>query len=292
MRNVQQGDSVAKDMVLARLRGDDYVAKVNQAKSQLTQAQASFQKAKLDFNRATNLFEAQSLTKSDYDEAKARFEETQAGVTGARAQLSEAETALRDCALKAPMDGVLIQRNIEVGTLVGPGTVGFVLADVSWVKAVFGVPDLMLKNLKLGSSIAITTESFPGVDFHGQITAISPAADPKSRVFDIEITIPNPRNQLKPGMIASLMVPGEEPSKPVAVVSLAAIVGPKDASTGYSIYVVEEQNGKQIAYLRRVMLGEVYGNLIAVTEGVKIGERVIVTGATLVTDGEEVRVIP
>jgi multidrug efflux system membrane fusion protein len=292
LRNLQEGDRVSKGAVMAKVRETDYEAKVKQARSQLLGEIASLEQAKLDIERATNLFATQSITKPEYDAAKAKFELAQARVEGAKARLEEAEIALRDCELKAPMDSLILKRNIEIGSLVGPGALVFILADVSSVKVIFGVPDTMLKEVKLGNPQTITTEAFRGMEFHGKITRISSAADPKSRVFDVEITIPNLQNRLKPGMIASLEVAGMRLTKPVTVVPLNAIVRSKKYPEDYSLFVLEEKEGKQVARARKVKLGEVFGNMIAATEGVNIGERVIVIGATLLVDGEQVRVIP
>jgi multidrug efflux system membrane fusion protein len=325
LRDVQEGDVVTKGTVLAHVRQSDYVAKVNQAsaqlaearsalgsgQAQLAEAQAAFERARLDFDRATNLLASQSTTKAEYDGAKAQFDVSQARVNAAKTQLdtiqakigaaealvSEAEIALQDCELKAPMNGVVLQRMVEIGTLVGPGTPGFILADTTSVKAVFGVPDRIVQIAKLGIPLTINTESILGVDFEGRITAISPSADPASRVFNVEVTIPNPRNQLKAGMIATVEVPGEaisgqRASAAAPVVPLTAIVKSPQNPNGYAVFVVEGREGKQVARLHNVKVGEVYGNNIAVNDGVKLKERVIVTGATLVVDGEPVRVIP
>ncbi len=166
------------------------------------------------------------------------------------------------------------------------------MADIRSVKVVFGVPDLMLRDLQLGSPLAITTEPMSGTEFPGRITNISPAADPKSRVFNIEITVPNPHHQLKPGMIASLQVAGGTLPEPIAVVPLSAIVRPRDNPDGYAVFVVEAHDGQQVARLRHVNVGAVYGNMIAVPEGLKVGERIIVTGTAQLVDGQQVRVIP
>jgi multidrug efflux system membrane fusion protein len=292
LRNAQQGDTVKKGTVLARVRETDYTVKLNQAKSQLAQAQASYLKATQDWERATNLFATQSMIKPDYDTAKARLDGTQASVEGARAQLAEAQLNLEYCALIAPIDGMVLQRSIEVGTLVTSGTVGFILADLSRVKVVFGVPDTMLAELKLGSSLPIVTESIRNVSFPGRITAISPSADPRSRVFNIEVTVPNQKQQLKAGMIASLQVAGEKRSEPVPTVALGAIMRSQTNPKGYAVFVVEKSAGKTVARLRDVELGEVYGNTIAATAGLKPGDQVVVTGGMLLRDGDSVAIIP
>jgi RND family efflux transporter MFP subunit len=320
IRDVQGGDVVKKEIILAQVRQIDYLEDVNQAKAQLASAQAAWQQAKaqlaknqaaltkaqLDFERATNLLATQSMTKSDYDgynenlgtsqasvnEAKAQIEAQQGKVAAAKAQLKQAEINLGDSSLKAPWDGIILQRNIDVGSFVAAGTVGFSIADVRSVKVVFGVPDVMLRQLQLGSPLAITTDSFPGTEFPGRVTAITPSADPQTHVFNIEITVPNPQNQLRPGMVASLQVPGGQLPEPVPVVLLSAIVRPPDDPAGYAVFVVEGQPGKEVARLRPVKVGTVYGDMIAVPEGVRVGDRVITTGTTLLVDGDQVRVIP
>ncbi|MGE5220238.1 MAG: efflux RND transporter periplasmic adaptor subunit [Chloroflexota bacterium] len=292
LRNAQQGDTVKKGSVLARVREADYINKVNQAKSQLAQAQASYLKATQDWERASNLFATQSMIKPDYDAAKARLDETQSSVEGARAQLAEAQLNLQYCALIAPIDGMVLQRAIEIGTLVTSGSVGFILADLSRVKVVFGVPDTMLAQLKLGTSLPIVTESIRNVSFPGQITAISPSADPRSRVFSIEVTVPNPKQQLKAGMIASLQIGGEKTLRPVPTVALGAIVSSQTNPKSYAVFVVEKSAGKTLARLRNVQLGDVYGNTIGATAGLRPGDQVVVTGGTLLRDGDPVAIIP
>jgi RND family efflux transporter MFP subunit len=154
------------------------------------------------------------------------------------------------------------------------------------------VPGLILKDLKMGEPLAVVTESIPNTPFEGKITAISPAANTQVRVFEVELTIPNPQNRLKPGMIASLDLGSRAPLPALMMIPIAAVVSSQSDPDGYAVYVVQDQGGNQVARLRDVGLGQVAGNMIAVTHGVALGERVIVTGASMVADGEKVRVIP
>ncbi len=318
IRDLQQGDYVSAGMILAQVRQDDYVIKADQAKMQLTQtksslesarsqlakAEASLNQAQLDFTRAKNLFETQSLTKSDYDTAKTRLDADQASVSSAKSQadalqaqvgvaeeaVKSAELALVDATLKSPMDAVVLSRAVEIGTLANPGLTAFVLADIGTVKAVFGVPDTRMDRVGLGTGQIITAEAVPG-ELKGRITAISPSADPKSRTFSVEITIPNPGGRLKPGMIATLTLTGTKRINPVPVIPLSAVIRPAQNSTGYAVFVLEEQAGKSLVRLRNVELGEAYGNMIGVKSGLDLNERVITTGSTLVKDGWQVQVI-
>jgi RND family efflux transporter MFP subunit len=138
--------------------------------------------------------------------------------------------------------------------------------------------------------LPVTTDAIPGVAFQGAITSISPSADPKSRVFEVEVTVPNPDNQLKVGMIASVQVGESRSTVPVMTVPLTAIIRSKKGSDGFAVFLVSEEGGKPVARLREVQLGDPLGNSIAVTSGLEVGQSVIVRGNTLVIDGEPVRV--
>jgi RND family efflux transporter MFP subunit len=318
LRNLQQGDSVRRGMVLANLRSKDYAAKEDQASGQLAQARANLttckkqlaeaevgaEKARLDFERAQTLFAAQSLTRPDYDSAKMQYDLYRAKVDTARAQLGVVEAQIataeagrtaatitrEDTALRAPLDGVILQRQVEVGELLSPGAPGFVLADTATVKAVFGVPDLQVENLRLGNVLSVELEALPGRQFTGQITSIAPSADQKTRLFEVEVSIRNPEGLLKIGMISSLTLAA--PSLEESVVPLNAIVRPKEQAEQYALFVLEESGGTSLARLRTVTLGEAYGNRVVVKSGVQLGDRVITSGSSRLIDGEAVQVVP
>jgi multidrug efflux system membrane fusion protein len=291
MRNVQEGDRVARGALLARVRENDYVARVNAAKAQLAQAQSTLEQARLDFERTDALFRLDSVTTPQHDAARAKLDSATAGVNGATSGLSQAEIALNDCAIRAPLDAWVTKRNVEVGSLVGPTVLGFSLADTRLVKAVFGVPDLVVGNLKLGASQAITTQAVAG-QFVGRITSIAPAADSRTRTFSIEVTLSNTGNVLRPGMVATLMLSGPRDAEPVPVLPLSAVVRAADDPGAFGVFVVEQRGDQFFARARAVQLGVAYGNVIGLEGGLKPGDRVITSGATQVRDGQQVRVMP
>lgn len=275
MRAIQDGDPVRRGMVLAQLRQQEF-------RDQLADADAALRQALADYERAAQLYENRSISKAEYDAAYARYTATQA-------RRSQANIALGDATLRAPLDGVLLRRGIEVGSLAGPVTPAFSIANTRVVKVVFGVPDVVVAALRLGQSIDIQAEAMPGAVLKGRITRISPSADPNSRVFEIEAALPNPQGRLKVGMLATLSL-GQAREDSVLLVPLAAIVRPAGDTSGYAVYTVPD-SAAPMARLRRVRLGEVRGNLIAVQEGLRAGERVVVRGATIVAGGQTVHVI-
>ncbi len=275
LRAIQDGDPVRKGQVLARLREIEY-------RDQVADADAALRQARADYERASQLYENRSISKAEYDAAYARYTATQA-------RRSQAAVALGDATLRAPLDGVILRRSAEVGSLAGPSAPAFSIAATRVVKVVFGVPDVVVARLKLGQTVPIQAEALPGVSLEGRITRISPSADPNSRVFEVEAALPNPQGRLKVGMLATLRL-WHETADPALVVPLAAIVRPAGDTATYAVYVVADSSATT-ARLRRVRLGEVSGNLIAVREGLRAGEQVVVRGATIVTDGQAVQIL-
>lgn len=290
-RKVQEGDWVTKGTVLAVVRESDYEQRVAAANAANSEAIAAQKQAQLDFDRTQKLAAGGSIAKVELDTQSARLDTATARVEGARSRIREAEISLADCTLRAPIDGVVLKRPIEVGSLVAPGSLGFVIADTKTVKVVFGAPDRLIEKLKPGGMLKVSFDSFPG-EFGASITRIAPSADPKSRVFEVEASIPNPNDQLKVGMIAKLVVPETALETRALVLPLTAIVRSPRDPRGFSVFVVEGDAGKETARLRDVRLGDVVGNAVVVSEGLKSNEKIVSMGATLLVDGEQVRVIP
>jgi RND family efflux transporter MFP subunit len=280
MRNVQDGDHVTRGTVLARVRTREYL-------DAQTQAAAALTKARADFDRISQLYENRSVSKADYDAAFAAFQADQA-------QHDQATQSLNDCALVAPLDGYVLGRMVEVGSLVAAGSPAFSIGNLRSVKVVFGVPDVIVASLHPGAAQRVTVEAVPGRVFEGRYTRVSPSADATSRTFQAEVTIPNPEGLLKPGMIAALELAKGQPAAPAPamLVPLNAVVRPPGTDTGFALFVAESLGGRTVARIRPVQLGDISGNLIQVTRGLQGGERVIVRGATLAVDAHPVRIIP
>ena len=295
-RVLQPGDRVTRGTTLARVQENDYRDRVNQSRARIAEAEASLTKARLDLERARTLFQSDSLTKPELDAAQAAFEAADARLSAARADIDLASSALRDTALVSPANGVILERRIEVGSLASAGTVGFVLGDLSSVKARFGIPDAMVQSVRLGEVIDVTVEAIGATTFAGRVTAVAPVADAQSRVFDIEVTIANADGQLRPGMIGTVAIgptrDGRANATPRLAVPLIAVVRSEAGAGQFAVLVIERQNDVDVARVRRVELGEVMGNVITVLKGVSAGDQVIVSGATLLVDGDAVRVLP
>lgn len=290
-RDLAEGDRVTKGAVLVRIRSTEYEDKLRQATSQAAAAQAVATKASLDYDRANRLYGSQSLTKTDYDGAKAQLDATQSALAGARALVAEADVALQDTAVTAPFDGEIVKKTVERGAFVGPGVPVFGLARTDVVKIVIGVPDIALRSIALGSRVDVTVDACAGRTFQARVSRIASAADPQTRNFEIEVAIPNPDHALKVGMIGSLELATADGAAPAASprVPLSAIVQAREGQ--YGVYLASAGNGSVVARLRPVEIGPVVGTDVTVVRGLQDGDEVITSGANLLKDGQKVEVV-
>lgn len=293
-RAIQEGDAVARGAVLASVRADDYEARVGQARAAVAEAEAARGAASQALARAEGLYAARSLTKPELEQARAAQASIDARLSGAHALVREAELARGDVELTSPIPGTVLRRAVEIGSLVAPGAPAFVVADTSTVRVIIGVPDTLLRSFRVGAIERVSSDAAPGRRFEGRITKVAPSADQRSRLFEVELTVPNADGALRPGMVATLDAAdaGGGTAAASITVPLAAVVHGPGGGDAYAVFVVEEAQGGPVARTRAVRLGGLVGNRIAVVSGLAAGERVIVRGATIVSDGERVNPAP
>ena len=291
MRDIAEGDRVNRGAELVRIRSAEYQDKVRQASSQAAATEAVALKAQLDFDRAQRLYDSQSITKPDFDSARAQYDSTQHELKSARALTSEAEIALRDTSLIAPFDGDVVKKSVELGAFVGPGAPAFAIAKTDTVKIVVGVPDTVVRSIKLGQTVEVAIDAFPARTFHARISRMSSAADSITKNFDVEVAIPNRDHLLRVGMIGSLQMANDASEQRASslLVPLSSIVQAKDGK--YGVFVISTSNAGDVARLHSVEIGAVSGTEIAVVNGLAPGERIITTGSNLLKDGQRVEVL-
>jgi RND family efflux transporter MFP subunit len=296
-RVIEEGDFVKRGTVLARIRSADYSQKVATANAGIGQARSEATLAEADLERARKLFDSKTISKAELDSKLARAEYARANVAAASARAGEAGVALEDTVLKAPMDGVILARDLEVGTLVSPGRTVLTVADIKTVKAQFAVPQALVEKLSLGSPLAVHVgaereSKAPQASLDAKVTRIAPAADAKGRVFSVEAELPNPNASLRPGSVISVRIPEATLSSASLSVPLSAVVrSPKDPR-GFSVFVIDGEAPRGKARLQQVQLGEVLGNAVTVESGLRLGQRVVTVGATLIHDGSDAAIIP
>jgi RND family efflux transporter MFP subunit len=318
-RAVEPGAIVTRGLVLARIRASDYQAVVDKAQGSrdestagiraaeaaLAEAQAGSTQAEADFARIATLWQQESITKPAYDASKARRDVAQAKVdaaaaavdaaqqraAAAAAQLQEARIALSDTELRAPFDAVLLERRVDVGTLASPGTPAFTVADLHLVKARFSVPDNALHMFGAGMPLPLTVDAFPNERFQGHVLSIAPAADPKSRSFEITVAIDNPTMKLRSGMIASTHVADEAVDRHQVRIPIDALVHDPTRDR-YLVYALDQKDeGITAVKAVDVRPGPLVGNQVSILDGLNAGQRIVASGANLLRPGDVVKEI-
>jgi hypothetical protein len=131
----------------------------------------------------------------------------------------------------------------------------------------------------------------------GVITSIAPQADPQSRVFSIEVTVENSREDVRPGMIGSITLgsqrrDGSSASSPRLVVPLSAVVRAPADPKGFAVFRITGRDGKSFASAQPIEAGQTFGNSMEVTRGLTAGQRIISIGSAQVRDGQQVNILP
>lgn len=252
--------------------------------AQLAAAVADATLAKATLERALKLYQGGANTQADLDAAQARAAQTAAAAATLRATIAKKT-------IRAPFDGRVAIRQVELGQVVSSGTPIASLQSVSPIHADFWVPQQALAELSVGQRTRVRADIFPGAQWEGPITVINPEVDPATRNVRVRATYPNADGKLRPGMFVSVEVLSSV-RRPVLIVPATAVVY---APYGDSVFIIDpgkDQRGEPTLVARQqfVRLGERRGDFVAVSSGLKAGETVVSNGAFKLRNGATVTV--
>ncbi|HTD80495.1 MAG TPA: efflux RND transporter periplasmic adaptor subunit [Chloroflexota bacterium] len=212
---VQTGDDVHPGQVLTLIDPRLPKSALDQAKANLDVAKAQYQNTTTQLAREDTLFRAQAVTQTEYDAAKVTFAQAKAALVNAQANLSDAQIAYDQTRVTAPLAGTIIQKNVELGTVissptrdVGGGTVLFQMANLDTVQVQSMVDETDIGKVQPGLPVTITVDAYPSRPFQGTVRKIEPQATVQQNVtmFPVLVNILNPEHLLKPGMNAEVEV--------------------------------------------------------------------------------------
>ena len=205
---VETGDEVRPGQLLAKIDPRIPQANLEQAQAALEVANAQLANAKAQLARSDTLFKAQAITETDYESAKLAYAQANAQLVNARTNLQTAQDAMEDTQVRAPLKGTIIQKNVELGTVissptkdVGGGTVLLRMANLDTVQVSALVDETDVGKVQPGVPVTITVDAFPNRPFDGQVLKIEPQAQVNQNVtmFPVLVNILNPGHLLKPG---------------------------------------------------------------------------------------------
>ena len=294
-----EGTYVNKNQVLFVINQDQYRAKADKARAQLKKDEAQALKAERDLKRIRPLFEQNAASQLDLDNAEAAYESAEATVAMSEADLAQAELELGYTIVRSPLSGHISERNVDLGTLVGPGgkslLATIVKSDTVLVDFSMTALDYLKskeRNINLGQqdstrswqpNITITLADNTVYPFKGYVDFAEPQVDPQTGTFSVRAEMPNPKQVLLPGQFTKV--------KLLLDVREGALVVPMKAVTiekgGAYIYTMRKDNAVEKRFIE---LGPEVGNNVVVERGLAEGEMVVVEGFHKLTPGMKVRV--
>lgn len=280
---------------------------VDNAQAGLNNAQANFNNIQLNYNRAVELYkigggtkqnvdamETQLITarnslataKSSLNTAMSGLTSAKSGLESAKSTLAAAERALKNAqentVLTAPISGVVTKRNYDPGDMTGASPI-LTIANVQPVKVITNISESEYSKVRNGMQVVCTFDTYGDKEFTGTVTTISPTIDTSSRTFGVEITLPNPNNQVLPGMFGRVNFNFGEETR--VVVPDKAVV--KQPGSGDQ-YVYVYKDGK-VSY-NKVELGQRLGSTYEIISGLADGDEVVISGQSKLANGMSVRV--
>lgn len=268
------GDQVKKGQILLLLDDDT-------DRSELQALVAAAELARADHERISRLFDQGSVSKADLDRAKAQADQT-------RGQLASQQSRVSLKTVRAPFDGTLGIRLVNVGEYLAPGTAVVSVQQLDPIYVDFNLPEQQLSQVHLGQTIEAGFDAWPGQQFEGTVTAIEPAIDRGTRNFRVQATLRNGDQRIRPGMFSRVALDLGSADDVLAVPQTAISYNPY----GNAVFVVvEKEEGEGLIVKRRfVRTGRTVGDFVAVVEGLSAGERVATSGLLRLSNDSAVEI--
>ncbi len=277
---VERGDSVRRGDPLARLDARSQAFASVEARAQTEALRAQEQTARLDCQRAESLFAGNAISRAEYDRTSGSCAASGHSVAAARARALLAAKAVGDSIIRAPFDGVVAERSIDVGNYVAVGQPIASLVDVDTLRLELSVPESALAAVQAGDSVEFGVAAYPGRRFSGRLSQLGPVLRAQSRDQVVEAVVDNADGALRPGMfaVAELTVGAD----PLPVVPETALAGSRES--GRLFVVNGDRIEERVVLARQPSAGEV-----VIVKGLREGERVVDPVTEAVRDGARVR---
>jgi RND family efflux transporter MFP subunit len=292
---VKLGDRVRRGQTLAKIEDQELRQQVRQAEAAHGVAQATIRQREADvtfsqtnLERSRSLFERQLLPRQTLDDAEARHQSAVAQLDLARAQFQQAQARLQELritlgntTIESPVDGFVAKRHLDVGAYASQNAPILAVVDLSTVRMVANLVERDAKRVRPGTSASVEVDAYPGERFSGRVARVAPVFDPATRTAEMEIEVPNPQGQLKPGMYARVVL--------TVGTRKDALVVPRNALVNLEgrrgVFVPEENR----AHFRPVETGLQDEVRVEIMGGLDEGARVITTGALALRHGDPIQ---
>lgn len=282
-RLVDIGERVGREQPLARLDPQDVKLQLDGMRAQVAAAEAGLRVARAEYERYQKLIGRQLVSRSQFDAAENAWRSAQAQLQQARAQFDAASNQVDYAVLRAPRDGVIAQRRIEVGQVVAAGQTAFVLAADGEREVAISLPEQALQRFAIGQPVQVELWSQPGVEHPGEIRELAAAADELTRTYAARVAFRDGAVPAELGQSARVSIRGED------AVALAVPLSAVSAEQGQAFVwrVTPGQRVERVA-VRTGPFGE---ERVPVLEGLRADDWIVLAGVQLLDEGQAVRAV-
>lgn len=281
---IEAGDRVEVGQVLVRLDVGRPASAAQAARAAVAQSEARLHQAERELARTKQLVETGGLPEQRLDDARDAVRLAQAARDAAKAEAQLARHGLTEAVVRAPFSGTVVERTVELGEYLAPGSPLLTLADTSLLKARVLLDPREAIDVSVGAEALISVYARPDETFRGKVVRVGEVIDPQTRRLPVDVEIEDEAGRLRPGLVASFSVE-TGPPRPVVRVPLDGIF---ERFGSQHVYVIENE----VAHRRVVELGAVRAGFAEVEAGLAPGEKVVSKGVTRVVDGSKVKVVP
>ena len=284
---VDIGTRVKRGQLLADLDTPEIDQELAQAIAQREQASAALALAKTTLARWSQLRQRDAVSQQELDDRQGAYNQNLANLAAAQANVKRLQQLESFKRIVAPFDGVITQRNVDIGDLIDAGSATsralFALAQANPLRVYVQLPQAYSENVKIGMPVAVTQAELPGQSFRGTITHISGAIDVPTRSLQVEVTLPNPDGKLRPGAYVQVAISNAVRSR---------LLVPGNAllfrAQGPQLAVVDS-NG--VVHLHAVSIAQDLGQVLEIDNGIAPTDQVIVNPSDSIADGDHVQVM-
>ena len=271
----------------AAVKAGDPLLQINDApdRADLANYQAQSRWALVTLQRNTMLLKSQFASQETVDQNRTAYDQ-------AIAQIQKTEAIIAQKQVRAPFSGRLGVRQVEIGQYINPGAAIVTLTDLTQLYVNFTLPTELRSQIAVGQRVNVTTDAFPGRSFAATITTIEPQIRADTRTITVQATMPNPNEEMLPGMFVDAAV--VLPAQPDQVVVPETAVD--YTLYGDSVYVIREDgtgpDGKPVlkAFRTPVKTGQRWDGKVAILTGLKPGDRVVAAGQVKLQNGGAVAI--
>jgi RND family efflux transporter MFP subunit len=280
------GSPVKKGELLAEITAPEVNQELAQAISTRTQVAAGLTLAKSTADRWQSLRQKDAVTQQDLDERLSAYNQAQANLAAADANVLRLRQLLGFNQVVAPFDGVVTRRNIDVGDLVNAGNGGtgqalFSVAQVDPLRLYVFVPQAFAPQVKVGDSVMVTLAEHVGEQYKGTVARTARAIDTATRTMQVEIRVPNPKDVLISGSYVQVTLPINMDSKALVVPTNVLLFRPD----GTRIALVDSAGHVRLTLVR---LGTDFGDKVEILSGLASSDRIVLNPADSLADGDVV----